>query len=140
VGSSRTIRVDVRDRGDESRSQEAVRTGLPARSLLPAERVPIDVPPLRERRADISQLVMFFLSRFSRKLGKQISAVAGDDAVSQCLRVAGKRPQSRVSVPSCCARSLSEIDQICPLKAATVEPVNRLCHPAPQSSAGRRTR
>ena len=37
---------------------------------------PVEIPPLRERRADIPHLVMFFLSRFSRKLGKQISAVA----------------------------------------------------------------
>jgi formate hydrogenlyase transcriptional activator len=37
---------------------------------------PIEIPPLRERRADIPQLVMFFLSRFSRKLGKHISGVA----------------------------------------------------------------
>src|SRR5205823_13923200 len=37
---------------------------------------PTEIPPLRERRADIPQLVIFFLSRFSRNLGKQISAVA----------------------------------------------------------------
>src|SRR5207253_6710300 len=37
---------------------------------------PIEIPPLRERRADIPQLVMFFLSRFSRSLGKRITDVA----------------------------------------------------------------
>ena len=39
---------------------------------------PIEVPPLRARRSDIPQLVMFFLSRFSKKLGKQIDAVPQD--------------------------------------------------------------
>jgi formate hydrogenlyase transcriptional activator len=36
---------------------------------------PIQVPPLRDRRSDIPQLVMFFLSRFAKKLGKQIETV-----------------------------------------------------------------
>jgi formate hydrogenlyase transcriptional activator len=33
------------------------------------------VPPLRERRSDIPQLAMFFLARFSKKLGKTIQGV-----------------------------------------------------------------
>src|SRR2546428_278635 len=38
----------------------------------------------RERRADIPQLVMLFLSRFSRSLGKQISAVAPETMQHLC--------------------------------------------------------
>ena len=78
VGSSRTLRVDVRVIAATNRDlQEAVRTGRFRPDLFYRLNVfPIEIPPLRERRADIPQLVMFFLSRFSRNLGKQISAVA----------------------------------------------------------------
>src|SRR5438034_5391275 len=78
VGSSRTLRVDVRVIAATNRDlQEAVRTGRFRPDLFYRLNVfPIAIPPLRERRADIPQLVMCFLSRFSRSLGKQISAVA----------------------------------------------------------------
>jgi formate hydrogenlyase transcriptional activator len=39
---------------------------------------PIQVPSLRERPSDIPQLVMYFLSRFSKKLGKRLEAVPQD--------------------------------------------------------------
>src|SRR5438128_11410925 len=78
VGSSRTIRVNVRVIAATNRDLlEAVRTGRFRRDLFYRLNVfPVEIPPLRERRADIPRLVMFFLSRFSRSLGKQISAVA----------------------------------------------------------------
>jgi formate hydrogenlyase transcriptional activator len=78
VGSSRTVRVDVRVIAATNRDlQEAVRTGRFRPDLFYRLNVfPIEVPPLRERRADIQQLVMFFLSRFSRSLGKRIPDVA----------------------------------------------------------------
>src|SRR6266480_1316232 len=86
VGSSRTIRVDVRVIAATNRDlQEAVRTGRFRPDLFYRLNVfPIAIPPLRERRADISQLVMFFLSRFSRSLGKQISAVAPETMQHLC--------------------------------------------------------
>jgi formate hydrogenlyase transcriptional activator len=37
---------------------------------------PLEVPPLRERRADIPQLAMFFLSRYARNLGKKIDGIS----------------------------------------------------------------
>src|SRR2546425_1271662 len=78
VGSSRTLRVDVRVIAATNRDiEDAVRGGRFRPDLFYRLNVfPIEVPPLRERRADIPHLVLFFLSRFSRNLGKQISAVA----------------------------------------------------------------
>src|SRR5712664_2060716 len=78
IGSSRTVKVDVRVIAATNRDlEEAVRTGRFRPDLFYRLNVfPIEIPPLRERRADIPQLVIFFLSRFSRNLGKQISAVA----------------------------------------------------------------
>src|SRR5215470_8519819 len=80
VGSSRTVRVDVRIIAATNRDlEDAVRDGRFRSDLFYRLNVfPIQVPPLRARRSDIPQLVMFFLTRFAKKLGKQIEAVPPD--------------------------------------------------------------
>jgi predicted ATPase/transcriptional regulator with GAF, ATPase, and Fis domain len=74
VGSSRTLRVDVRVIAATNRNlEEAVRQGrFRADLLYRLNVVPIEVPPLRERRADIGLLTDFFLANVARKLGKSI--------------------------------------------------------------------
>jgi formate hydrogenlyase transcriptional activator len=78
VGSNRPVRVDVRVIAATNRDlQEPIRAGEFRSDLFYRLNVfPIDVPSLRERRSDIPQLAMFFLTRFSKKLGKDIQGIA----------------------------------------------------------------
>jgi formate hydrogenlyase transcriptional activator len=77
LGSSRTHRVDVRlvaatnhDLADMVK-QAAFRVDLYYRlNVFPV------LPPLRERREDISLLVTHFVERFCRKLGKRVDRIA----------------------------------------------------------------
>ncbi len=77
VGSNKPVRVDVRVMAATNRNlQESIRTGEFRSDLFYRLSVfPIDVPPLRERGSDISQLAIFFLARFSKKFGKKIQGM-----------------------------------------------------------------
>jgi formate hydrogenlyase transcriptional activator len=78
VGSSRTVRVNVRVLAATNRDlEEAVKASRFRADLYYRLAVlPVEVPPLRERREDIAQLAMFFLARFAKRFGKAVEAIS----------------------------------------------------------------
>jgi len=78
VGSNRSVHVDVRIIAATNRNlQESINSGSFRSDLYyRLNVVPLVVPPLRERQSDIPQLAMFFLSRYSRSLGKRMQGIS----------------------------------------------------------------
>ncbi len=78
VGSSKTVKVDVRIIAATNRNlEDAVREGRFRSDLFYRLNVlPLRLPSLRERRSDVPQLVMFFLSRFAKQFGKKLEGVS----------------------------------------------------------------
>jgi len=77
IGSSKTIKVDVRVVAATNRDlAEAVREGkFRADLFYRLNVVPVRVPALRERQADIPLLTLFFMQRYAKKLGKPLNHV-----------------------------------------------------------------
>jgi formate hydrogenlyase transcriptional activator len=78
VGSSQTIKVDTRVIAATNRDlTQAVTNGTFRPDLFYRLNVfPLQVPPLRDRKGDIAILVNFFLSKFGKKLGKEVRGVS----------------------------------------------------------------
>ena len=78
IGQNRSIRVDTRVIAATNRDLSTmIREGEFREDLFYRLNVlPLQLPPLRERREDVPLLAQRFLERFSRRLGRKVEAVS----------------------------------------------------------------
>ncbi len=78
IGATQSKQVNVRIVAATNKNLEAeVKAGRFREDLYYRLKVfPIRVPPLRERRADIAPLALFFLERYTREMGKSVPGFA----------------------------------------------------------------
>jgi len=80
LGGKESVNVEVRIIAATNEDlKEAVEKGAFRKDLYyRLNVVPIEIPPLRERRDDIPLLIRHFIGRYSEKTGKKISGINGD--------------------------------------------------------------
>ncbi|MBI3079293.1 MAG: sigma-54-dependent Fis family transcriptional regulator [Deltaproteobacteria bacterium] len=80
VGSDRSVKVDVRVVAATNRPlEEAIQDGTLRKDLFyRLNVVPVQLPPLRERAADIPLLVHHFIELFNARTGKAIRAISAE--------------------------------------------------------------
>lgn len=78
LGSPRTIKVNVRIIAASNRElEEEIRAGRFREDLFYRLSVfPITIPPLRQRKEDIPQLLHYFIDKYNKKIGKKIETVS----------------------------------------------------------------
>ena len=98
VGSNRSVRVDVRIIAATNRNlEESISAGSFRSDLYYRLNVfPLAVPRCASVRSDIPQLAMFFLSRYSRALGKRIEGISAA-ATERLEELLLARQRSRVA-------------------------------------------
>jgi transcriptional regulator with GAF, ATPase, and Fis domain len=80
VGGTRTLKVDVRLVAATNRDLRAALEGGTFRQDLyyRLNVVPIDIPPLRERKEDIPELVKLFIGRFAERSAKPVMGISAE--------------------------------------------------------------
>jgi two-component system response regulator HupR/HoxA len=78
IGATHSVKVNVRVIAATNKSlPEEVRAGRFREDLYYRLNVfPVELPPLRERREDIADLVDLFIRRFSRRINKRINGIS----------------------------------------------------------------
>ena len=85
VGGTRETKVDVRIIAATNRNlaQMAIEGQFREDLYYRLNVIPIELPPLRERKEDVPLLAGYFLAKFAKRMGKQIDKI--DDAVIEKL-------------------------------------------------------